>query len=67
LQRFERLKAASARIANELAIDPAILCTNASLSAISSATPITLEETMRVTLKSWQRDLLGREFLAVFG
>ncbi len=66
LQRFDRLKAVSARIANELAIDPAILCTNASLSAIASATPETFEETMRVTLKSWQRDLLGREFLAVF-
>ena len=66
LQRFERLKAVSARIASELAIDAAILCTNASLTAIASATPVTFEETMRTTLKFWQRGLLGLEFLAVF-
>lgn len=67
LQRFERLKAVSARIANELAIDPAVLCTNASLSAIASASPSSLKEVMKVTLKSWQSEVLGREFLAVFG
>lgn len=67
VQRFERLKSVSARIAAELAIDPAILCTNASLTTIASASPSTIEDMMTTTLKSWQRQLLGREFLAVFG
>lgn len=67
LQRFEQLKAVSTRMANELAIDPAILCTNACISAIASASPSDMEEVMAGTLKSWQRNILGREFRAIFG
>lgn len=65
IQRFDRLKKISSRLAEELAIDPAILCTNAALTTIASASPSTCEETMAATLKSWQRQVLGREFLAV--
>lgn len=66
VQRFERLKAASAHIANELDIDQAILCTNTTASTIASATPANIEAVMSTTLKSWQRGLLDREILALF-
>lgn len=65
IQRFDRLKKISSRLAEELAIDPAILCTNAALTTIASSSPSTCEETIAGTLKSWQRQVLDREFLAV--
>lgn len=64
VQRFDRLKKVSTRLAEELDIDPAILCTKASLAIIASASHSSCEKTMSGTLKAWQKQILGKEFLA---
>lgn len=67
VRRFERLKKIAGGLAEELAIDPSILCTNAALTAIASASPSACDEAMAGTLKTWQMEVLSREFMAAFG
>lgn len=68
-QRLENLRKLRDRRAQELGLDPGLLCPNATLQAIALRHPVREEELDRIEeLRNWQRALLGEKaILAALG
>jgi ribonuclease D len=66
-QRFPKLKAVRDGVAHRLALNPGVLCPNASLKSLAEAWPEELEARMADTLNAWQREVLAEVFKRVLG
>ena len=64
-ERVERLKAVRNRVAQELGIDPGVLCGRPTLEAVARAAPNDRAGLARVgELRRWQAEVLGDALLA---
>jgi ribonuclease D len=65
--RVERLKAARNHVAQELGLEPGVLCGRATLEAVARAQPIPTDRAgfaRIVELRRWQIEILGDALLA---
>src|SRR5947208_8794398 len=68
--RVERLKAARNRVAQELGLDPGVMCGRSTLEAVARAQPLPNDRAGLAgirELRRWQIDALGDALLAAFG
>jgi ribonuclease D len=68
--RVERLKAARNRVAQELGLEPGVLCGRSTLEAVARALPLPNDRAglARIgELRRWQIEALGDALLAAFG
>ncbi len=62
--RVERLKAARNKAAEELKLDPGVLCPKGTLEAVARAKPKTMADMKAVPdMRKWQAEVLGKTFL----
>jgi ribonuclease D len=66
-ERFLRLKAIRDRRAEEMGMDPGLLCPNSSLKALASSLPADIGARLSEVLKEWQRQILAEEVRAEIG
>ncbi len=67
--RLERLRAARDRVANELGIEPGVLCPKATLVSVATAEPVprSEEELAAAGLTGWRLEVLSAAVLAALG
>ncbi|MBN1277125.1 MAG: ribonuclease D [Deltaproteobacteria bacterium] len=64
--RIKALKRLGAKLAQELGVDPSIICTNAQIQAIAIANPEKPEDMMEIPdIRKWQIKLFGEEICRV--
>jgi len=63
--RVDRLKTARNKAAEQLKIDPGVLCPKGTLEAVARAKPKTMADMRHVPdIRKWQAEVLGKDFLA---
>ncbi len=63
--RVEKLKVARNKAAEQLKLDPGVLCPKGTLEAVARAGPKTMAEMRGVPdIRQWQAEVLGKDFLA---
>lgn len=63
--RVEKLKAARNKAAEQLKLDPGVLCPKGSLEAVARAKPKTIADMQTIPdIRKWQIEVLGKDFLA---
>ena len=63
--RVEKLKAARNKAAEALKLDPGVLCAKGTLEGVARVNPKTVQDLQKVPeLRKWQREVLGKDFLA---
>jgi len=66
--RVDKLKATRNRAAEQLKLDPGVLCAKGTLEAVARAQPKTMAEMRGVPdMRKWQAEVLGKDFLAALG
>ncbi len=66
--RVDKLKAARNKAAEQLKLDPGVLCPKGTLEAVARAQPKTMAEVRAVPdMRKWQAEVLGKDFLATLG
>ena len=64
-ERVERLKAVRNKSAEQLKLDPGVLCPKGTLESVARQRPRTAADLLKVPdLRKWQAELLGADFLA---
>lgn len=67
-QRLDRLKTTRNEVAQRLDIEPGVLCPNATLEAIATKEPATMDQLVAVSaVRAWQAAEFGKELLAAVG
>ena len=69
-ERVERLKAARNRVAQELGLDPGVMCGRSTLEAVARAQPLPNDRAGLAgirELRRWQIEALGDALLAALG
>jgi ribonuclease D len=63
--RVEKLKQTRNKAAEQLKLDPGVLCAKGTLESVARAQPKTMAEMAAVPdIRKWQAEVLGKEFLA---
>jgi ribonuclease D len=66
--RVERLKGTRNKAAEQLKLDPGVLCAKGTLEAVARANPKNMTEMRAVPdIRKWQAEVLGKDFLAALG